>query len=607
MKKTRIIQASDIFCGAGGTSTGLLEACADARLGVDLLAINHWDVAIATHQRNHPRVRHVCKSIESINPRTLVPGGHLDILVASPECTHHSNARGGKPMSDQSRASAWHILYWAESLTIDNILIENVKEFREWGPLYPADHSEEKLQNRPIPEKKGQYFELFLKNLRALGYRVDYRLLRAADYGDATTRVRLFIQARKGRRKLTWPERTHAAPSELALYPGLKPWRTAREIIDWKIAGESIYRRKKPLSPNTMKRILAGLQKFSGLPFVMVNRTNNEPHSVDEPVHTLCTGNHMALCQPFLVIFRNNQTAQSLDEPLRTQTANNGGNFALIEPFIISAGGPEVGARSVDEPMNTVLTRDPMALCEPFIVGVGGPEGQGRPQSVDDPLGTVLAENHRGICEPFILKQYSCSKPFDSLDEPLSSVTAEFNHHGLVEPYLTEYHGAKSEEDHRVRSVDDPLGTQDTSNRYALVRPFLVPFFGERDGQKPRCHDVNEPLPAVTSHGAGGLCEPFLIAYHGTAAEGSSVDEPLRTIDTRDRYGLVESGLIEKGDRVYLLDIRFRMLKPHELAAAHSFPRDYQFEGNQDAQVKQVGNSVPKELAKALVREIIKR
>ena len=232
-----MIYAADLFCGAGGTSAGLMKAC--EALGLDdirLLAINHWDVAIMSHSANHPGATHLCESLDNVDPRKAVPGGRLDILCASPECTHHSIARGGRPCSDQGRASAWHILRWAEALYIDNILVENVREFINWGPL-GADR-------RPTKSRKGATFTAFVTALESLGYRVEWRILNAADYGDPTTRQRLFLLARRGIREEVWPRPTHSAKtSDTFFNTDLKPWRSAREIIDWSLESKSIFKR----------------------------------------------------------------------------------------------------------------------------------------------------------------------------------------------------------------------------------------------------------------------------------------------------------------------------------------------------------------------------
>ena len=203
----RTVLAADLFCGAGGTSSGLLDACRDLGRTVDLLAINHWDVAIATHQKNLPGVRHMLADVASVDPRAAVPGGRLDLLWASPECKFFSTARGSRPINDQKRADPWQIVRWASELHVRAICIENVPEFRAWGPL--------NAHGRPIRARRGETYQVFLATLRGLGYAVEDRLLTAADFGDPTTRRRLFILARRDGRPIRWPEPTHAPAGSL--------------------------------------------------------------------------------------------------------------------------------------------------------------------------------------------------------------------------------------------------------------------------------------------------------------------------------------------------------------------------------------------------------
>ena len=325
--KVKTINAVDLFCGAGGTSTGLVHAVNELGFEIKLTAINHWDVAIATHSKNHEDVEHFCQSIDTIDPAKIVPGGRLQLLVASPECTHHSRARGGKPRSDQKRADAWLLMRWIEKLYVENILIENVKEFQEWGPLTAA--------GKPDKRHKGRYFQQFLAALR-VNYNVEYRILNCADYGDPTTRERLFILARRNGKKIVWPERTHASRKELAKAAvqadlfgkteHLKPWVAAREIIDWNLEGKSIFGRKKPLSENTMRRIYAGLMKYSLKPFIVPQFSGANPKGVDDPLGTITTTSRgIGFAEPFLVNLKNkDRRDRDINEPTFTQAA--GGN-----------------------------------------------------------------------------------------------------------------------------------------------------------------------------------------------------------------------------------------------------------------------------------------
>ncbi|HZP39847.1 MAG TPA: DNA cytosine methyltransferase [Methylomirabilota bacterium] len=477
---TQTVHAADLFCGAGGTSTGLLRACERLELRVDLLAVNHWQTAIDTHAANHPHVRHVCASVESLDPRTVIPGGRLDLLVASPECTHFAHARGGRPVQDQKRASGWHLLRWLELLRVETVLIENVQEFRDWGPVG--------AHGKPLASRKGETYQAFLTALRSLGYRVEHRILNAADYGAAQSRKRLFIVARRGSKPIPWPGPTHAAQ---ATFDGRAPWRPAREIIDWSLVGESLFARRRPLAPATMRRILAGLTRFGG-----------------------------PALHPFLVVLRNHAAARSLDRPAPALAAN-GQHLALVEPFVLSQAS-DGAPRGVSRPLPTIATKGAVALVEPFVLHVNhGDNGR---------------ESGRG-------------------------------------------NGG------RVRSIERPLPTVTAGgNGLALVEPFVIRFFSERPGQCPRVHSIREPLPTVTSRGACALVEPFT--------------EPLDTVTSKDRFGLVVD------DRV--LDVRFRMLQPHELAAAQGFPTGYRFSGTKQDAVKQIGNAVEVHQAEALCLALLR-
>jgi len=192
---------ADLFCGAGGTFTGIVQAADAAGKKVHVTAVNHWERAVETHAANHPSAAHFCQDLTRLKPGEAVPGGRLDLLVASPECTHHSNARGGKPKNDQSRASAWVVLEWVNALRIDRVMIENVPEFTSWGPLG--------ANGSPLKSRKGETFHSFIKALESSGYTVSYKILNSADYGAATSRRRLFIQAAKGRRPIVWPNPSH--------------------------------------------------------------------------------------------------------------------------------------------------------------------------------------------------------------------------------------------------------------------------------------------------------------------------------------------------------------------------------------------------------------
>jgi DNA (cytosine-5)-methyltransferase 1 len=390
----RPLRAIDMFCGAGGTSTGLAQAAEGLGRHVDLLAINHWPVAVETHAANHPGAEHLCASLEQIDPRKAVPGRRVDLLVASPECTHHSTARGGKPINDQSRASAWHILHWATELRIDNILIENVPEFTSWGPIG--------ANGRPLKSRKGETFSAFIQALVSLNYRVEYRILNAADYGDPTTRRRLFILARRGTRAIRWPEPSHANAADL--FGDRVPWRAAREIIDWSHRGESIFTRKRPLAARTIERIAEGLRRFGGEaaePFLVLLRGTGTARSLDAPLPAITAqGTHLALAEPFLVPFYGERAGQgprahSLEDPVPTIPAS-AVKHALVEPFMLSqqSGG---APRAVSEPAPTVATKGAISLVEPFLVSYHGRDGA---KSLSKPTPTLTTRDRLGLVEP---------------------------------------------------------------------------------------------------------------------------------------------------------------------------------------------------------------
>jgi len=361
MTKLRVV---DLFCGGGGTSSGLAKACHKLGLPVDLVAINHWDVAIKTHKANHPWATHINAPIESLDPTKVVPGGKLDLLVASPECTHHSSALGGKPRSDQKRASPWHIMPWLSRLYVKAVLIENVPEFEHWGPLGQ--------NGLPLKKYRGQTFKAFIHAIQSHGYTVSYRVLNAANHGDATSRRRLFILARRKQGLIKWPEPSHSKTGR----KGTKPWRTAREVIDWSLEGESIFSRKRPLADATMKRICLGLEKFGGpelQPFLVVLRGTSSSQlaasakSVDEPVPGItANGNHIGICNPFVLGQQSGGTPRSVEDPLPTIAAC--GAISLIEPCLVEYYGNGM-AKSVDDPMPVVTTRDHLALMQPMLDG----------------------------------------------------------------------------------------------------------------------------------------------------------------------------------------------------------------------------------------------
>lgn len=313
------ITIADLFCGAGGTSTGAIQAIRATGREARLTAVNHWQRAVDTHTANHPDARHLCASVDSLNPRHLFGENELDILWASPECTHHSRARGGRPMQDQSRATAWCVTRWAEALRPSIVMVENVPEFEEWGPLGSS--------GKPIEGRKGETFSAWIQTLRSIGYQVDRRVLCAADYGDPTTRRRLFVQAVRGRRKIAWPEPTHSPEADLF---HRHRWRSAASsVIDWTIPTPRIADRKRPLAPKTMARIREGIERYRGQPFLVAMEHGGRTVAASQPLPTVTCAKGGAMGVAFVIEYYGNGQARPVTEPLPTVTCND--RFALVQ------------------------------------------------------------------------------------------------------------------------------------------------------------------------------------------------------------------------------------------------------------------------------------
>jgi len=660
----------DLFCGAGGTSTGLAQACEKLGLEVQLTAINHWKIAVASHKANHPWARHINSSVEKLDPFEVVPGKRVDLLVASPECRHHSTARGGRPIRDQKRASAWYILRWAELLYVKNILIENVPEFRKWGPL--------NSKGKRIKSLEGKTYQAFLEALRALGYYVEERILNAADYGDATTRRRLFIIARRHRRTIVWPKATHAATEN-----GLKGWKPAREVIDWSLPGESIFNRKKPLAAKTIERIAEGLRKFAGPyaePFLAILRGTSKVRSIHQPIPALTAGGgHVALCEPFVLAHRQfkNDCVDSVDRPMRTITGESK-DVALCQPFIVTTAfrkGNGKYVRSIDKPCPTFTTDPAVGVAIPFLVpNFGEKKGQKpRSHSVEKPLPTPTGHGAGAVVEAFILprKGYyqSTGNIPRSIDKPIPTATSRGAGY-LVQPCIVNMKGRS-----KARSIDKPLPAQTTRQHVYLAQPYIVATGGPTGSGKPR--STGKPLKTILTNNRAALVEPFIITPGGpNLPHGRSTGKPLATVTCKDRMAIVNPYMIKvnhgkndtkKGsvgrrahslgspmptvtthngfaliapllvkyygtgrakpvskpvdtlttkERMglalplaageYAIDILFRMLNPGELARAMSFPEGYTFHGKKEDVVRQIGNAVAVKKARALCYSILK-
>lgn len=366
----------DNFAGGGGASTGIELATG---LNVDI-AINHDPDAIAMHKANHPETEHYCESVWDVDPKKVCAGRPVGLCWLSPDCKHFSKAKGGKPVDKNIRGLAWVAVRWAKAVRPRIIMLENVEEFQTWGPLTK--------EGRPDPARKGQTFQAFVSALKKEGYEVDFRELRACDFGAPTSRKRFFMIARCDGRPITWPETTHGDPKELNVQLGLKkPWRTAAECIDWSIPCRSIFERKKPLVENTMRRIAKGIRKFV--------TENPNPYVVESN----------GVMFPFLSQYHSYENdgarGQTLDRPLLTQDTSN--RYALTVAFMQKyfAGNYKGSGAGMDMPLPTVTataTGQHLGEVRAFLLKY---YGQGIGQSVKEPLGTVTSHDRFGLVEVY--------------------------------------------------------------------------------------------------------------------------------------------------------------------------------------------------------------
>ena len=592
---TNTYLVADLFCGAGGSSTGAKKAIAEIGGTMELVAINHWNTAIATHAANHPTARHLVEDVSIVDPEAVVEEGRLDLLMASPECKFYSRARGGKPVHDQGRMNPWAIHNWLTKLDVKCVLIENVPEFVEWGPLDP--------DGRPDKAHKGEHFQAWFLTFHALGYEAEWRMLNAADYGDATTRLRFFLLARKDGNPVVWPEPSHAK-GDTGMFPGRLPWRGAREIIDWSNPGRSLLDdpkyRKKPLSEKTRRRIARGLERFGGPlaplyirlldlpddsasapsgatagaghptvlnhnggtgeanPFHGANRKHTVPRSTDKPVHTVTTtGIYLVqpVAEPFVGANRNNNVPKSIQEPIPSATSAHGGGSFLVEPgvqpFLLgqqSGGAP----RSTYEPAPTVTGAGAVSLVQPLVVEY---YGQSYAREIDQPLSAVTSMNKHGLVKPTLVEYYGRSGGAD-IDEPLPTLTTKARH-GLANPVLVQVnHGNGSQglkgDNRRVHSVDEPLGSLTTTPGIGLAQPVLVQT-SQTGGNGGYARPTDQPIPTLTT--VNDMClatpsvDPFIVPNFGERKGQEprihDIDGPVPTITNRGTGSLVSPVLLE--------------------------------------------------------------
>ena len=536
----------DNFAGGGGASTGIEMATG---YSVDI-AINHDPEAIRMHKANHPSTKHYCENVWAVDPVKACNGHPVALAWFSPDCKHFSKAKGGKPKDKFIRGLAWVACRWAGLVRPRVIMLENVEEFKTWGPLNRS--------HRPIKEKQGVTFRKFVRQLEDLGYAVEFRELVAADYGAPTMRKRFFLIARCDGKPIIWPEPTHASADSEAVKAGLlKPYVGAYTQLDFSLPCPSIFdtaeeikekygiRAVRPLAPKTMERIARGLKKF-----VIDN----------------------------------------------------------AEPFIIPIGygerkGQEPRVHDIKNPLPTIVGSGKHYLCEPYMVQIGQTGFTAdRSKDVREPLTTIVSKNEHCLVEvktaPF-MGTNTTNHPGGSCEDPIHTITTG-NQQCLIIPTLIQYHGETSENEVRGQTIENPIMTIDGSNRYGLVTSFLSKFYGTSTGQ-----NIKEPLHTITAgDGHFGEVRAFLIKYYGDAT-GQDIKNPLDTVTTKDRFGLVTI----HGVDYQLVDIGLRMLEPKELYGCQGFPDDYIIDHDytgktypRSEQVRRCGNAVCPPIPAALVK-----
>lgn len=531
----------DNFAGGGGASTGIEMATG---YSVDI-AINHDPEAIRMHKANHPNTKHYCENVWEVDPVKACNGHPVGLAWFSPDCKHFSKAKGGKPKDKNIRGLAWVALRWAGLVRPRVIMLENVEEFKTWGPLNRRHH--------PIRVKQGKTFERFVQQLRELGYEVEFRELIAADYGAPTMRKRFFMIARCDGKPIVWPEPTHGpADSEEVKAGLLKPYVGAYTQLDFSLPCPSIFdtaeeikkkygiRAVRPLAPKTMDRIARGLKKFV----------------LDNPEPFIIQCNHGGERRP-----------NDIREPMPTITGKHG--YGIVEPKL----APYMGTNTTNhpggnckDPIHTITTGNQQCLISPTLIQYHSETAQGevRGQTIKDPIMTVDGSNRYGLVASFLHKYYDGG-----------------------------YTGAGD-------TVENPLPTVTSWDHNSLCAVNLIQMNNHCDGR-----DVKEPIPTITAgDGHFGEVRAFLIKYYGQGT-GQDVKEPLDTVTSRDRFGLVTIN----GTDYQIVDIGLRMLEPKELYGCQGFPDDYIIDHDytgktypRSEQVQRCGNAVCPPIPAALVK-----
>lgn len=567
----------DNFAGGGGASTGIEMATG---YSVDI-AINHDPEAIKMHKANHPNTKHYCENVWAVDPVKACNGHPVALAWFSPDCKHFSKAKGGKPKDKNIRGLAWVALRWAGLVRPRVIMLENVEEFKTWGPLNRGHH--------PIKEKQGKTFERFVQQLRNLGYEVEFRELIAADYGAPTMRKRFFMVARCDGKPIVWPEPTHGPADSEAVKVGLlKPYVGAYTQIDFSRPCPSIFdtseeikekygiRAVRPLAQKTMDRIARGFIKF----------VLNNP----KPFIIQC--NHGGERRP-----------NDIREPMPTITGKHG--YGIVEPYMVQIGQTGFAkdrSKDVREPLTTIVSKNEHCLIEPMLAPYMGTNTTNHPGgNCKDPIHTITTGNQQCLISPTLIQYHSeTSKDGvrgQTIKDPIMTVDSS-NRYGLVASFLHKYYdgGYKG----AGETVENPLPTVTAWDHNSVVTANLIQMNNHCDGK-----DIRQPLPTITAgDGHFGEVRAFLIKYYGQGT-GQDIKDPLDTVTAQDRFGLVTIN----GTDYQIVDIGLRMLEPRELYGCQGFPDDYIIDHDytgrtypRSEQVRRCGNAVCPPIPAALVR-----
>jgi len=531
----------DNFAGGGGASTGIELATG---YSVDI-AINHDPEAIKMHKANHPNTKHYCENVWAVDPVKACNGNPVGLAWFSPDCKHFSKAKGGKPKDKNIRGLAWVALRWAGLVRPRVIMLENVEEFKTWGPLNRGHH--------PIKSKQGKTFEKFVQQLNDLGYEVQFKELIAADYGAPTMRKRFFMIARCDGKPIVWPKPTHASADSEEVKAGLlKPYVGAYTQIDFSRPCPSIFdtseeikekygiRAVRPLAIKTMERIARGLKKFV----------------IDNPEPFIIQCNHGGERRP-----------NDIREPMPTITGKHG--YGIVEPTL----APYMGTNTTNhpggnckDPIHTITTGNQQCLISPTLIQYHSEtvKGEVRGQTIEEPIMTVDGSNRYGLVTSFLHKYYDGG-----------------------------YKGAGE-------NIENPLPTVTAWDHNSVVTANLIQMNNHCDGR-----DMRDPIPTITAgDGHFGEVRAFLIKYYGQGT-GQDINEPLDTVTSRDRFGLVTID----GTDYQIVDIGLRMLEPRELYGCQGFPADYIIDHDytgktypRSEQVRRCGNAVCPPIPAAMVR-----